>query len=88
MFPSSVNPYMVYELGIMCESLVTLVTLVWFLPIVSSNVAYKIAISYESLVTLTALIWFLPCVHPHMVFPHIGYNYECSILREFHTKPH
>ena len=50
------------------ESLITLVTLLWFLPSVCYLVSYKCTIRNKSIFTLVALIWFLPCVCPLMFY--------------------
>ena len=49
------------------ENLVTLVTLIWFLPSVYYHI-FKRAITCKSLVTLTTFIWFLPSVCHHVTF--------------------
>ena len=54
--------YMYSKVTFLWECLVTLTTLVWFLPTVCSYMLSKITLIWEGFVTLIALVWFLSSV--------------------------
>ena len=55
-----------YKIAIICESLATMATFIWFLPSVCPHMRFKIIFQWETLVTLTTWIWFLHIVHFQM----------------------
>ena len=57
---------MTCKITIHWESLVTLATLIWFLPSMCPQMSCKITIRWESLITVATLIWFVPSMHLKM----------------------